>query len=135
MSATFTLQSDSYTVYLSKPQWSGEDNKLNKNISIFDFWDNDFEAVDIDISSQPLRLIGLEKDEFGFCFPLCFPFGHNSIVTKFENINEMMNNHEEVTISGLGNSMDGTYIIKDFKFETLDKGRGYFAWELVLEKS
>ena len=47
----------------------------------------------------------------------------------------MMNHHEEVTISGLGDEYDGTYIIKDFRFETLDKGRGYFAWELVLEKS
>ena len=135
MSATFTLQSDTYTVYLSKPQWRGEDNKLNKNITIFDFWDNDFETVDIDISSQPLRLVGLERDEFSFCFPACFPFGHSSIETKFENIDEMMNNHEEVTISGLGDEYDGTYIIKDFRFETLDKGRGYFIWELVLEKA
>lgn len=155
MSSTFTLQSDNYTVYLSKPQWESEDNKLNKTLKLFDFWDTNIENVDIDIESQPLRLAGLEEYKIGYsssmCFPLCFPIcfspsssssssptlivDYTSIEIKFKNIWNIMENHEKVTISGLGDEYDGTYVIRDFRFSTLERGRGYFRWELVLEKA
>jgi hypothetical protein len=51
---------------------------------------------------------------------------------KFRFIDEMRDNNEEITISGLGDCMDAVYVIKRFHYMTVTP-RAY-EWTLVLEK-
>lgn len=135
--ATFTLESDTTIVYLTKPEPNEEINKTAHDIKIFDFWDESFDTTSNSIQGQPLTISGTEiigGDNEGLCFPICFPVCFSSpLCKKFSDIWAMSNNHDEVTITGLGDCMDGVYIIENFTFNTI---KGYpFAlkWELTLE--
>ena len=131
---TFSIISETYTVYLKKPHYNNEDKKLNKNINRFNFWSGSYAVHDDGIRNQPLILKGIEfiacTDEM--CFPLCFPICFTTFSDKFEFILSMSNNNEEVTISGLGDCIDAVYIIKRFSFETLTPSSR--SWTMRLEK-
>lgn len=138
---TFSLVSETYTVYLKMPQPNGEDNSISKDISRFNFWSGSYSIHDDGINNQPLTLRGIEfaacdEEYAGACFEgggLCFPIYFNSKFTnKFRFIMEMSDNNEEVTISGLGDCMDAVYIIKHFRFETLTPRSR--SWTMALEK-
>ena len=135
---TFTIVSNCYTITLDKPVWGGEDNKINKNLANFQFWTDTYKVHDRGIASQPLILNGIDTicGERILCFPLCFPICFDKAwFAKFMHLHEIMDNHEEVIITGLGDCMDAVYIIKDFKVDTVPRhGKHYLAWALTLEK-
>jgi hypothetical protein len=54
-------------------------------------------------------------------------------LNKFETLNTMMDNHEEFTITELGECINGVYIIQDFTYETVKGVPGLFAWSLNLK--
>jgi len=54
---------------------------------------------------------------------------------KFTDIHDIMNLHEEIAISGLGDCVDGYYYIKNFHFETIEGAPRVRQWKLVLEFS
>ena len=99
----FTIISNCYTIELDAPIWEGEDNKINKQLNQFQFWTDNYAVHDVGIESQPLILTGIESvhDETTA-----------DMHTRFIQLHEIMDNHEEVTISDLGNCMDGVYIRK-----------------------
>lgn len=115
----FYITSSTVTISLDMPQWGGENRLINKNIDIINFWTDDLETIDKDKNSEPLILSGIETG--------------GNLSTKFENIWEIQNSHEEVTVTGLGNCIDGIYIIKSFHFETIPKNIYYFRWTMTLE--
>lgn len=122
--AKFTIVGDTYTVELRKPEYGGEDNRISKNLNKKSFWSGDYTVGDEGISSEPLVLTGME---FTIC-PL------TTLVKKMHDILYMSNNNEEVTISGLGDCMDGVYVIKNFRYGTVEKMIKIYAWTMVLEK-
>jgi hypothetical protein len=139
---TFSIAGDSYTVLLSAPIWGGEDNKIVKDIDRKSFWSGNYEVNDDGINSQPLVLTGVEfaSCEDDLCgisfesdahFSLCF---NMKFTNKMRFITEMSNNNEEVTISGLGDCMDGVYIIKHFHYDNIKGAINAYAWNMTLEK-
>jgi len=138
--ATFSLVSETYTVYLKMPHYNSEDNSLSKDIDNFNLWSGEYDLVDRGIAGQPLVLSGEEfascDEEYvglclgvGACFNLCF---NMKFTNKFRFIMSMSDNNEEVTISGLGDCMDAVYIIKKFSFKTeTPRSR---SWTMTLEK-
>ncbi|GAG19684.1 unnamed protein product [marine sediment metagenome] len=152
----FTITSNCYTITLHLPSWNSEDNKLNKLLEAFTFWSENYKVDDQGIEGQPLVLSGVEApscdaDWEGAIYALCVPFcftdgllcvernGGEGVVARFfryfRELNELMDNHEEVIISGLGSCMDAVYIIKDFKTSTIPGlGLNAMRWNLTLEK-
>ena len=141
--ATFTLTSDCYTVYLHKPEWNSAHNKIAKNLQRFSFWTENYKVHDQDIDNQPLVLTGTESWEgikkSGICAPFCAPLCVRILLPEFyshfRHLHEIMDNHEEITISGLGECIDAVYVIKDLKIDTIP-GSGLTAlkWTMTLEK-
>jgi len=122
--ATFTITGDSYTVYLTKPIWAGEDDKIIKDIDKKSFWSGNYEVDDKGIRSQPLVLRGIEAT-------CTFD---SDFTDKMQQMIEMSNDNEEVTISGLDTYMDGVYVIRGFAFNTIKRVVNAYAWTLTLEK-
>lgn len=133
---TFTIQGEEETVYLYKPQWGGENYKLNKQLDSFDFWLGHYSLVDRGINNEPITLAGIEAaclSDLGFCIPICIPICANErFLHKFDDISNMMLNHEEVTISGLGDCVDAVYIIVNFTIRSAGAPNAY-EWTMVLE--
>ncbi|MFX1588580.1 MAG: hypothetical protein ACFFC1_10520 [Promethearchaeota archaeon] len=120
---TFTLAGTTYTVYLTKPIPDGADNRLSKFLTRFSFWSENYDVHDEGIEGQPLMLSGIESS--------C-SIGDTTI--EFEKINYLMDEHEEITISGLGDCYNAVYVIKRFSYRNIKKTVYGFAWDLTLEK-
>jgi len=127
-SSIFQLQGDSYTVFLPTPNYGGESGSLNIDLALFDFWINTRSVDNLGINTEPIILGGTifacsdnEETEM------------TAIATKFLNIHEMMDNNEEVSIRGLNECVDAVYVIKDFKYGTIDKSPYAYTWQLTLE--
>ncbi len=133
---TFTLESDSYIVYLHKPERGSVDGSINNTVDVFNFWDDDFAVINRGIETEPLTLRGVELvcgDNVGLCFPLCFPICFSQpLAVKFDTIDSIMNAHEEITISGLGDCIDGVYVISDFSWGPMSGSQAYW-WTLSLQ--
>jgi hypothetical protein len=134
---TFTITSDSYTITLNKPAPSGEDTTISKDVRLFDFWSGNFDTDDAGIIDRPLHLTGVEYlagDNIGICFPICFPICFNKPLSqKFAHIWEIQEAHEKVTISNLGDCIDGVYIIKNFTFKTIVGSPTAYSWSMDIE--
>ncbi len=116
----FTITSPTITLTMDMPEWDGGENRqINKNIDVINFWTDDLDTVDKGKISEPIVLTGIETGE--------------SLSAKFINIWGIQNRHEEITITGLGDCMDGVYIIKNFHFETIPKNARFFKWSMSLE--
>ena len=135
--ATFKIESNTHTIYLTKPNWNGEDRNITKDVTLFDFWDDTFTTVDKGLDSEPLRLEGIETVcgiNEGVCFPFCFPFCFSQpLSNKFGYLNDLMNKHEEVKITGLGDCMDAYYVVRNFRYDTIKNTPGAYKWSLELE--
>ena len=135
---TFTLESTTTKVFLSVPEWEGEGRQLTKTVDLFDFWSGGFDTVDKGKNTEPITLEGYEQvcgDNEGLCFPICFPACFSGpLASKFEDIWAIQNNNDEVTISGLGDCINGVYVIQSFTFDVVPKTKGvWFKWVLKLE--
>jgi hypothetical protein len=58
----------------------------------------------------------------------------DDFMTKFENLNALMENHEQVEINELGDCVNGVYVIADFSYEVVPKVPGLFRWHLSLQR-
>jgi hypothetical protein len=116
--STFTLAGDSYTITLTKPE--SVDNSLNNDIVLFDFWSNNLDTSFEGIATQHIEIRGTEVIDA------------NSF-TDFANINTMMEQHENITISGLGDCMDGVYVILNFSVNSIKGTPLGVEWSLSLE--
>lgn len=139
----FTITSDCYTIQLHMPEIRGENNQINKDLQSFSFWTENYDVRDDGINSQPLVLTGIESykgvTKSGLCAPLCAPWCISVLLPEFyryvRQLWEIMDNHEEVTITGLGDCMDAVYVIKDLTVDTIPKfGLNALRWTMTLEK-
>ena len=117
---SFTMQSDTYTIYITNPEWRGLDGQITKNIALFDFWSEDFSTVDKGIDSRDRHLQGVESVI-------------NDISDTVEKIWSMQNNKEEVTITRLGETINGVYIIESFDFKTIKGTNAAYSWSINLK--
>lgn len=124
----FQLHSNLYTLYMPMPEYGGEKGTLNNDIKLFDFWMGERDTDNIGINSEPVILNGTiqacTNDEDAEM---------TSIAVKFLCIHEMMDNHNEVTITGLGDCYDAVYIIKNFRYGTIRGSPYAYTWQLTLE--
>lgn len=135
---TFTIESSTTVVYLTQPNWMGEDDTVSKSIKVFDFWlEGAISAVDTGKDTEPLRLTGVERvcgDNEGLCFPMCFPLCFSKpLGIKFRNIWAIQNAGDEVTISGLGSCVNAVFIIRNFHFNTIPNVPAAYEWSFDLE--
>jgi len=135
---TFTITSDTYSLHFNLPEYGGANKTINKNLDLINFWKGDISVIDRGIGDEPLVLGGVETlkgDNVGLCFPICFSCFCFSkpLSDKVEAVWDLQNNGEEVTITGLGDTLDGVYVIKNFEFETIKKTNMAFAWRFELE--
>lgn len=84
------------------------------------------------------------KEEF-LCFGMCSTkqkvkynkcnkiIYSEEFLQKFENLNLLMDLHEEVVIVGLGDCLDGVYVIQNFSYDTVQRVPGLFSWALDLK--
>lgn len=124
----FKLDSDSYSINLPMPSYGGESGSINNNLILFTFWAEDRDVSNMGIGSEPITLNGTiyaSSDDI--------ESEMEAIATKFLNIHTLMDDHESVSITGLGNCVDATYIIQNFSYSTI-KGSPYaYTWQLTLE--
>jgi len=125
----FTIASESHpTIHLNPPRFrDGADWKVAKEIQRFGFWSENWAIHDNGVETEPLVLRGWEWiDESGDIYIF-----HR----KFTDIHDIMNKHEEVAISGLGDCFDGYYYIKSFRFRTIKGAPRCREWTIQLEFS
>ena len=136
---TFNIVGGGELIRLHMPEWAGESRDVSKNVEVFDFWNNTLSTVDTGKNSEPVTLKGWETISGmnegicmdSFCMScLCFS---QKLTSRFEAINELMDNNYPVKIEGLGDCMDGIYVISNFSYKTV-KGTPYkLEWVLELE--
>lgn len=114
--AVFYITSETSAATLIKPLWNSIDNKIGKDIDRKSFWSGNYEINDDGITEQSVILQGIDKTYY------------------FQNILDMEDNNEEITITNLGDCTNGVYIIKQFTFKTIKGVPDWFSWTLVLEK-
>lgn len=109
---------------------------------------NDIETEDEGIDNQPLILGGTICSEYtnpesgGVCMPVCpgnicfgvtDPGGY-TIDDMLAQLKEDMNKGCTFTISGLGECLNGVYVITSFKLNTIRRSANCFHWEFQLER-
>lgn len=121
---TFIITSDTYTLTFNSPDYNNKDGQLRNNIDVFNFVTGSVNALNKGIDSESLVMSGKEyaKDEF------------TSIITKFENMDNIMENHEEIVISNLGSCFNGHYVLENFNYVISYKDYMSFRWVMTLEK-
>lgn len=135
---TFALVGETSTVTLCMPTWANEDNSIDKDIQLINFWDNSLDTTDKGINTQPLVIGGVEcasDSHSGLCIPFCVPFCFTDRLCNevTERLRVMMNNGEQVTISDLGDCQNGVYVVKDFTWDTIKRIPACYRWSLTLE--
>ena len=136
---TFNIIGGEELVRLHMPYWNAEDKSISKNIDVYDFWDNTLSTVDTGKNNEPLSIHGYEKITgmnegicmSNFCMScLCFS---QKLSDRFELINTLMDNNHPVKIRGLGDCMDGIYVISSFKYSTVKGTPFILEWHMELE--
>lgn len=120
---TFTISGTTDTITLMQPIPSGANDAIKKHIDRTSFWSGNYEIDDDGIATQPLRLQGIETDE-----------SEVTLADKMRAILDMADDNEEVTIAGLGDCLDGVYVIKQFGYATVRGAIKTYAWSITLEK-
>lgn len=120
---TFTISSATDTVTLIQPIPLGADDAIKKHIDRTAFWSGNYVIDDDGIATQPLRLQGIETD-----------VSQVTLTDKMRAILDMADDNEEVTIAGLGDCLDGVYVIKQFTYTTVRGAIKTYAWNITLEK-
>lgn len=136
---TFTLNcSTSGAFYLPKPTWDNAKASISKDVVLFNFWSNELDTVDKGINEEPEVLIGIWQvcgEWEGFCLPICLPICFsNKLSDAVDELNDIMNNGEEITINELGDCLNGVFIIQDFQFSTIKGTPMAFTYMLKLQK-
>ena len=136
---TFNLIGGEELVRLHMPDWGAENRSISKNIDVYDFWDGTLSTVDTGKNNEPLSISGYEKItgiNEGICMDnfcmscLCFS---QRLSDRFELINTLMDNNYPVKIEGLGDCMDGIYVISSFEYSTVKGTPFILKWSMELE--
>lgn len=118
------IDSDTSTFYLPYVRWNSVHGETNKNIDIFNFWDDSLDGVDRGLSDEPFTLSGyMWIDDV---------YTRDTISGKAEGIINMQNEHEKITIYDINSNVNGVYVIKNFKFKTVKGHAELFEWSMTL---
>jgi hypothetical protein len=123
---TLNLTSANYESKLRYCPLNSPDNSITKNIDVVNFWTDKVAAVDKDINSQPMNLSGIEYATTASDVPY--------LAYKFEQIWNIMEDDEEITIDCIDTCYNGVYVIKNFTFDSILRCANAYNWYLSLEK-
>jgi len=123
---TFIMTFETSTVTLSMPNWGGESMSVDKEISLFEFWDDTLDTVDRGLNKEPLVIEGVEV--IGDSYATV-----GNLDTMLANLQRSLNDGEEVTISGLDDVHDGVYIVSAFSWDTIRYSNIAYKWKFTLE--
>jgi hypothetical protein len=129
----FLITSASYTFDFPLPDWDNIERYETKEIDIFDFYNEDFDTTDNGIGSRSLMIGGtLWIDNItGGTYVTCT---NECLCVIIEYINNIQNNHEEITITGIDDLIDAVYIFESFKFSSINRTNKAFDWSMTLKK-
>lgn len=136
---TFTMQpSVSSDFNVPIPSWDNAKGSISKDIRVFNMWEGELEVVDGGLNNEPLIIAGVWRicgEWEGLCFPLCFPLCFSRPLSdKIDDIHDIMNDGEEITIDDLNDCLNGVYVINSFDFKTIKGAPSAFTYVFVMEK-
>lgn len=120
----FKITTENFTLYLPTIRWNSIAGNINKNIRVFNFKNDEIDSVDIDINSEPFSISGWLWADI---------YNYQTISGKIEAIMHMQNEHKEITIHNVNSNLDGTYVIRQFTFNTVKRNAVLFEWIMQLE--
>ena len=124
--STFTLTSDTYAVNLNMPNYGGIRFNKTNNIELLNFWSGEISVLDKDVQNNSLVLVGKEF--------VSSTVTMGDISSKVDDIFNIQNNSEEVTITNLETNLNHVYIISSFSIETSSEPWYYgFDYQMSLE--
>lgn len=136
---TFTMSPSVSTDFnVPMPTWDSVRGGLQKDVQLFNMWEGEIETVDRGLNNQGIALSGVWRicgEWEGFCFPICFPICFSEkFADAIEHIHSVMNDGEEVTVTGLEDCLDAVYVIKSFNLNTIVGTNTGFSYYFDLEK-
>jgi hypothetical protein len=120
----FQITCNLFTIYLPYIKWDGVNGKINKDVTIFNFKNNTVDTIDKGINNEPFTIEGWIWVDV---------YTRDTISGKVEAFIHMQNEHQEITIHDVNSTLDGTYVIKKFKFDSVKKSPYLFKWKFQLE--
>lgn len=124
---TFALTSASTVIYLPLPERAAPMRKLAIAMEVINFWSGNIDVLDRDINRRQFSLHGKDAHY------LIDKYTQNTFEAKLRDIWTLSESDENITISGLGESLNGVYLIKKFTYNTLKKYPGVWTWTMDLE--
>jgi len=137
---TITLTTSTGTViYVPMPVWDSIDGEIGKDVELFNMWkESGIELVDKGINDESFSFGGIWSVcgiFAGMCFPICFPACFSCpLTTMWNSIRTASNNDSEITIDGLGDCMNGVYVIQDFQIKTIKRAPIHYSYKFIMKK-
>jgi hypothetical protein len=126
---TFTITGDSYTLYFTLPEWKGPTSQFSNAIARFDFWESTYDVEHIGKETETYTLTGVEYTDLSSATD-----GDREVYyCLFGLLDEMVNNGEELVVSGIDECIDDTYVVRRFHWETVPRHPFAVRWILELE--
>lgn len=125
------LVGESSTVTLNYPLTdTGHNDTIKKDIKHFNFWSGNYTIYDNGIIDQPLTIETIEfYDNSSPSLP-----NLSNIEDMVDAINTFMDDCEEVEIVGLGDCIEGVFVIRNFKVSTIKTLPYAFRFTFTFEK-
>lgn len=118
-----TITSDSYTIQIPMPTWNNVDGKIDNSVDVLNFYeDEDFFNAYMGLNTEPVILRGRM---------LISDITDEAMIT---NIWGIMDNDEEVDITGIGDCIDDRYIIINYRLDAVEDVYHVFDYTILLER-
>lgn len=118
-----TITSDSYTIQIPMPTWNNVDGKIDNSVDVLNFYeDEDFFNAYRGLNTEPVILRGRM---------LISDITDEAMIT---NIWGIMDNDEEVDITGIGDCIDDRYIIINYRLDAVEDVYHVFDYTILLER-
>jgi len=106
------------TYYLNKPISISRNH--SRDVGMQNFWDGSREVYDINLTNDTITMSGVESGSEGD--------------TRMDNILNILDYENPVTIDDLSSIYDGDWLIQDFSFRRQSSSPTVYSWNMILEK-
>ncbi|MCK4328498.1 hypothetical protein KAX02_01520 [candidate division WOR-3 bacterium] len=132
-----------YEIPIIYPHREGAEGKLNKILTLFNFWTDDYDIIDEGMNDDGLTLRGLDimcedVEPECFSFPACFPWCANIGSTaqfhkKWHMLEVLANTGITIEFDTLDKTLDGTFVIKSINLSSVNNERAYM-YNIILKR-